>query len=180
MGLDCGILNHGRASLVMPHLSWSQRLPLYTAMGEVGTSAQANHDYGSAIQICLVMAHSFGKSITKEGWSLAEVNPIHQLQEAWTKTLDSIGELASEDNGAPSLPSPFNPFSDDSGLADNEEGEESIMIPDTEEEEENIDDVENRAPEVPAQPPASPSLSRRARRQLDPAASYVRLAKARL
>ena len=57
LGLDLGFLSHGQANSVLPSLSWSQRLPVLTAMGEAGSLSQANHDYGEACRLCLVLAH---------------------------------------------------------------------------------------------------------------------------
>ena len=57
IGLDLGILSHNNANAVLPSLSWSQRLTLYTALGETGTDAQSNYDYGAATRVCLVLAH---------------------------------------------------------------------------------------------------------------------------
>ena len=57
IGLDLGILTHRNASAVLPSLSWSQRLQMYTALGETGTDAQSNYDYGAATRVCLVLAH---------------------------------------------------------------------------------------------------------------------------
>ena len=57
IGLDLGILTHRNANAVLPSLSWSQRLTLYTALGEAGTDPQSNYDYGAATCVCLVLAH---------------------------------------------------------------------------------------------------------------------------
>ena len=57
IGLDLSILTHRNANAVLPSLSWSQRLTLYTALGEAGTDSQSNYDYGAATRVCLVLAH---------------------------------------------------------------------------------------------------------------------------
>ena len=57
ISLDLGILSHNNANAVLPSLSWSQRLQLYTALGEAGTDAQSNYDYGAATRVALVLAH---------------------------------------------------------------------------------------------------------------------------
>ena len=57
IGLDTNILTHRNAAMILPNMSWSQKIVLYTAMGEQGTAGQSNYDYGAATRVALVLAH---------------------------------------------------------------------------------------------------------------------------
>ena len=78
---------------------------------------------------------SYGKSITAQGWTRAEVAPIQDLDDKWRSTLASITELAGDNIGAPTLArarATYLDSPDDSGLLTEEE-------PAMQQEEEEVD-----------------------------------------
>ena len=128
-----------------------------------------------------LLLSSFGKSITKTGWTQAEVNPIQDLHDTWVGTLRSLLELAAEDSGAPALPHPkaltCGDTQDDSGLLDEEAEEQAEVEEDTADPgQENIDPSLGQAN-------IRDNIARlgiRGLRQLDPNSAHVRLTRARL
>ena len=126
-----------------------------------------------------LLLSSFGKSITKTGWTQAEVNPIQDLHDTWVGTLRSLLELAAEDSGAPALPHPkaltCGDTQDDSGLLD-EEAEEQAEVEEDTAGQENIDPSLGQAN-------IRDNIARlgiRGLRQLDPNSAHIRLTRARL
>ena len=152
---------------------------------------------------------SFGKSITKPGWSQAEVAPLMDLNDKWQRTLQSLAELGADDSGAPTLPHTkmVTEEGDDSGLHDSSELHDNTELhvnvelhdnaelrdnaehqPQENLEEEVVDsgspgpslDQENIAPAGVGSRIQLGELRMAGLRQLNPRASYIRLNRVRL
>ena len=146
---------------------------------------------------------SFGKSITKPGWSQAEVAPLMDLNDKWQRTLQSLAELGADDSGAPTLPHTkmVAEEGDDSGIHNSSELHDNAELHDDAElrdnaglqpqdnlEEEVVDsdspgpslDQENIAPAGVGSGIQLNGLRMAGLRQLDPNASYIRLNRVRL
>ena len=140
---------------------------------------------------------SFGKSITKPGWSQAEVAPLMDLNDKWQRTLQSLAELGADDSGAPTLPHTkmVAEEGDDSGIHNSSELHDNAELRDNAEhqpqenlEEEVVDsgspgpslDQENIAPAGVGSRIQLGELRMAGLRQLNPRASYIRLNRVRL
>ena len=152
---------------------------------------------------------SFGKSITKPGWTQAEVAPLMDLNDTWQRTLQSLAELGADDSGAPALPPPkmVAEDGDDSGLHDSSELHDNAELHNNAELHDNAEPQEDAEPELQdnldeeVRESSSPGpgldqeniapagagnriqlsgLRMAGLRQLDPNASYIRLNRVRL